>query len=137
MPQAVVIDGARGTRALDRSGELVRGFWWRTFGLLVASNLAAVIPGLVLVTPFEAIASSTDREVWSLVGTVATETITAPFVALFSTLLYYDLRRAAARWPREERSPGRWPGEHRTVLLTAVAVPAQHQLVREGGARRG
>jgi hypothetical protein len=91
VPQAVMIDGARGTRALDRSGELVRGLWWRTFGLLVAANLAAVIPGLVLVTPFEAIASSADREVWSLVGTVATETITAPFVALFSTLLYYDL----------------------------------------------
>ena len=58
VPQAVVIDGARGLRALRRSGELVQGFWWRTFGLLVAANLAAVIPGLVLVTPFEAIASS-------------------------------------------------------------------------------
>ena len=92
VPQAVVIDGARGLRALRRSGELVQGFWWRTFGLLVAANLAAVIPGLVLVTPFEAIASSADRAIWSLVGTVATETITAPFVALFSTLLYYDLR---------------------------------------------
>ena len=92
VPQAVMVDGARGTRALKRSGELVRGHWWRTFGLLVAANLAAVIPGVILVTPFEAIASSADRAVWSLVGTVATETITAPFVALFSTLLYYDLR---------------------------------------------
>ena len=51
VPQAVMVDGARGTRALTRSGELVRGHWWRTFGLLVAANLAAVIPGVILVTP--------------------------------------------------------------------------------------
>ena len=42
--------------------------------------------------PLAAVAESTDRAVWSLVGAIATESITAPFLALLSTLLYYDLR---------------------------------------------
>jgi hypothetical protein len=91
-PQAVVIDGARASGALSRSTELVRGSWWRTFGLIVMANLAAILPGLVLIAPFDALADSSDRALWSLVGTMAAETISAPFVALFATLLYYDLR---------------------------------------------
>ena len=77
--------------------------WWRTFGLILLANLAAFLPGVLLITPFDAIADSNDRAVWSLVGTMATETITAPFVALFSTLLYYDLkaRRRDALVPGE------------------------------------
>ena len=55
------------------------------------ANVAIAIPGFVLVTPFTAIAESTDRAVWELVGTALTTAITAPFVALYSTLLYYDL----------------------------------------------
>jgi hypothetical protein len=47
--------------------------------------------GFVLLAPFAAIASSTDRAVWELVGTIVTTSVTTPFVALFSTLLYYDL----------------------------------------------
>lgn len=98
VPQAVVVEGARATAALEHSAELVRGAWWRTFGLIVIANLAAVVPGLLLLAPFGELAESTDRAVWTLVGTMATETITAPFVALFSTLLYYDLlaRRRSA-----------------------------------------
>jgi uncharacterized membrane protein len=92
VPQTVVVEGARGAAALVRSGELVRGMWWRTFGLIVLANLAAFLPGVLLITPFDQLADSSDRAIWSLVGTMAAETITAPFVALFSTLLYYDLR---------------------------------------------
>jgi hypothetical protein len=91
VPQAVVMEGARGPRALSRSGLLVTGFWWRTFGLVVLANLAIAIPGFVLLAPFTAIAESTDRAVWALVGSGAATAITTPFVALYSTLLYYDL----------------------------------------------
>jgi len=92
VPQAVVLDAARGPRALARSSQVVQGFWWRTFGLVILANLAAALPGLVFTAPFAAIASSTGEAVWSLAGTVAAETVTAPFLALFSTLLFYDLR---------------------------------------------
>ena len=96
VPQAVVIDGARGRPALSRSGELVDGFWWRTFGLVVLANLAVAVPGFVLLAPFSSIADSTDRAVWALVGSAVTTSVTTPFVALFSTLLYYELRARKA-----------------------------------------
>ena len=91
VPQAVVMEGVRGPRALSRSGLLVTGFWWRTFGLVLLANVAIAIPGFVLLAPFTAIAESSDRAVWELVGTAITTAITTPFVALYSTLLYYDL----------------------------------------------
>jgi hypothetical protein len=98
VPQAVVIDGARGPAALTRSSELVQGFWWRTFGLVLLANLAIAIPGFLLLTPFTAIAASTDDAIWALAGTILTTSVTTPFVALYSTFLYYDLlaRRTAA-----------------------------------------
>lgn len=98
VPQAVVIEGARGPAALSRSSQLVQGSWWRTFGLVVLANVAIAVPGLLLTTPFAALAESSDRAVWALVGSMLASAVTAPFVALYSTLLYYDLlARAGTR----------------------------------------
>jgi hypothetical protein len=91
VPQAVVIEGARGPLALSRSALLVEGFWWRTFGLLALANVATTVFGLVVASPFTAIAESTDRAIWALVGSAVATSITTPFVALYATLLYYDL----------------------------------------------
>jgi hypothetical protein len=92
VPQVVVIDDARGFDALRESGNVVSGFWWRTFGLVVMINLAAALPALLITAPFAGIASNTDDAIWALAGTICAESVTAPFVALFATLLYYDLR---------------------------------------------
>ena len=92
VPQAVVLERARGPAALSRSWDLTEGFWWRTFTALVVANLLALVPGLFLSAPLAAAAQSADRAAWSLAGTIATEIVTAPFLALLSTLLYYDLR---------------------------------------------
>jgi hypothetical protein len=92
VPQAVVLDDARGPAALSRSGQVVQGHWWRTLWVALLANLAVAVPGLLIVAPFAAIASSTDREIWSLAGQTAAEVVTTPFVALVSTLLWYDLR---------------------------------------------
>lgn len=92
VPQTVVLEDARGPSALSASGRVVDGFWWRAFGVLILANLAATLPNIVLVTPFAAIAKSADRAVWSLIGQIAAQTVTTPFVALVSTLLYFDLR---------------------------------------------
>jgi hypothetical protein len=96
VPQAVVLEGARGPQALTASGQVVEGFWWRAAGIVLLANLAATLPSLILIEPFAAIANSSDRAVWSLVGQTAAETVTTPFVALLSTLLYYDLRARRA-----------------------------------------
>jgi Membrane domain of glycerophosphoryl diester phosphodiesterase len=92
VPQAVVLQRAHGPKALRRSGELVEGYWWRTLGIVLLANLAAALPTFVLGGPFASLASHYDREVWVMVGSIVTETVTAPFVALLSTLLYFDLR---------------------------------------------
>jgi hypothetical protein len=92
VPQAVVVENSRGPAALSASGRMVDGFWWRVFGIVILANLAATIPNLLLIEPFGAIARSSDRAVWGLVGQMAAEVVTTPFVALVSIFLYFDLR---------------------------------------------
>ena len=58
---------------------------------MVLANIAVAIPGFLLLAPFGAIASATDKAVWSLVGTILATSVTTPFVAVYSTLFYYDL----------------------------------------------
>ena len=90
---------ARGVEALRSSSDMVRGFWWRTFGLVVMINLAAALPALVITAPFTGIADNTGDAAWALAGTICAESITIPFVALFSTFLYYDVRARRAPAP--------------------------------------
>jgi len=92
VPQAVIIEGVSGPQALGRSMEVTDGFWWRTFAIVLGANVLAAIPGLALAAPLAALAESSGRAVWSLAGTIATEMVTTPFVALVATFLYYDLR---------------------------------------------
>jgi ABC-type methionine transport system permease subunit len=72
--------------------EVTSGFWWRTFLVVVAANVLAALPGLALSVPLTALAESSNRAVWSLAGTIVTEMLTTPFVALVATFLYFDLR---------------------------------------------
>jgi hypothetical protein len=96
VPQAVVLENARGAEALAASYRTVEGSWWRTFALVVLAQIAVAIPALALTAPFVAISESTDRAVWALLGSIAAETLTTPFQALFSTLLWFDLRARGA-----------------------------------------
>ena len=95
--QTVVIEGARGTDALARSAGVVQDAFWRTFAILLLANLATAIPGILILTPLTAVAEAADREAVLLVGKIAAESLTTPFVALIATLLYYDLRARKAR----------------------------------------
>jgi hypothetical protein len=92
VPQAVVLERARGAAALRASGRAVEGSWWRTFGLIVMVNVLALLVAIVLGAPFTAAADSADRAIWALVGQIVAGAVTQPFGALFSTLLWYDLR---------------------------------------------
>jgi hypothetical protein len=100
VPQAVVLEGARNAGALRASSRLVAGAWWRTFGLVVLVNLLVLLVIVVLGLPFTGLADTTDRAIWALAGQIVVTSVTQPFIALFSTFLYYDLRerkRAAFR----------------------------------------
>jgi hypothetical protein len=92
VPQTVVLERAQGAEALRRSASIVKGIWWRTFGLIVLVNVLGLLIALVLGSPFMAGAERADRAVWALIGEIVASSVVQPFVALYSTLLYFDLR---------------------------------------------
>jgi hypothetical protein len=93
VPQAVVLESAHGTGALRASGRLVEGSWWRTLGLILLVNVAGLLVAVVFAAPFTAAADSADRAIWAMIGQIVASSVTQPFGALFSTLLYFDLRQ--------------------------------------------
>jgi hypothetical protein len=100
VPQAVVLENAKGAAALRASSRLVAGAWWRTFGLVLLVNVLIALAIFVLGAPFTVLADTSDRALWALCGQIVATSVTQPFIALFSTFLYYDLRerkRAAFR----------------------------------------
>lgn len=99
MTQTVAIEGLRGSKALARSWDTVQDAFWRTFAILLLANLATTVPGILILTPLTALAEAADREAVLLVGEIAAESLTTPFIALVSTLLYYDLRVRKASVP--------------------------------------
>ncbi len=86
-PQAVMIEGKQNWASLDASSSIVKGYWWRTLGILIVSALVVLGPlvvasGIALALP-----------------TLAAATIEAvalafalPFLMSAQTLLYFDLR---------------------------------------------
>jgi hypothetical protein len=64
----------------------------RTFGVVLLTNVVVFLPASLLVLPLQALAESADRQAVSLIGMILTEALTAPFVALVSTLLFFDIR---------------------------------------------
>jgi hypothetical protein len=92
VPQVVVLENARDAGALRASGHVIVGAWWRTFGLIILVNVVALLAALVIGAPFTAAADSTNLAVWSLIGQTLAGAVTQPFGALYSTLLYFDLR---------------------------------------------
>jgi hypothetical protein len=92
VPQAVVLEQAHGAGALRASGRLVEGAWWRTLGLIFLVNVVAVLFVFVLNAPFAAAADDADRALWALIGEIVGSSLVQPFGALYSTLLYFDLK---------------------------------------------
>ena len=83
---ALVIEDRRGTKALSRSWELVRGRSWPVFGTIVVAAIITGIVNAIITAPF-----GHNWFVGGLLAGIAT-TVTAPFTALVGVLLYLDLR---------------------------------------------
>jgi hypothetical protein len=101
---AYVLEGIPAMAAFGRSMRLVRGQWWRVFGILL---LGAVISGAISVAvalPFtlaggvlagsagDATGSTVLVLVVSSIGAIVASTITSPFSAGVTGLLYFDQR---------------------------------------------
>jgi hypothetical protein len=107
--QSVVIDGRRGPDALRRSGELVRGTWWRVFAITLLVELIAALPAALIQQPLAVAAEAADRAVFSLAGSIIAQLVATPFIAIVGTLLYFDLtaRRAGTAPPPVPPPPQR------------------------------
>jgi hypothetical protein len=96
---ALLIENARGTKALGRSRSLVTGRWWPTFGaLIVIALLTAVVGGLLgaIVGGGSALSgnitgSTTARILSGTVNGIVTILFT-PLSAAVATIIYFDLR---------------------------------------------
>lgn len=98
--QAVVVDGARGVRALRLSGRYVEGEWWPAFGtLLMIGLLSSLIGGAIGLITGGLVNLVTDVSVliaaWEVIGSAASVSLTA----LLATIYFFGLR-AATTSPR-------------------------------------
>ena len=89
MPQ-VVVEGVRGSGALDESGDLVRDSWWRIFGIWLAVGViawgATGAPELIVDTAIDL------PDAARLVVHILLDAAGYSFAALAGTLLYFDVR---------------------------------------------
>ena len=86
----VALERTSAGEAFGRSRELVRGHGWNVFGVIVLTILLLLGFGIVLGIALTPLAD------WlqSLVSNIVSGTLTAPFIALVWTLLYFRLRQA-------------------------------------------
>jgi hypothetical protein len=83
---ALIVENRRGTEAMSRSWNLVRGhFWHALVVILVAYIITLVVQGIL-----RAIGGDNWFVAW--IFTAIAQIITAPFTALVTVLLYLDLR---------------------------------------------
>jgi hypothetical protein len=85
---AIMLEGCGVLSSFGRSRELVRGHGWSVFGVIVLTIaiLIAVNIGISIVE------GALDSRWISLLLDIASQTATAPFVALAWTITYYELR---------------------------------------------
>ena len=84
--QAILVEGQGPMAALARSWELVRGTWWRVFGILLVPYTAIITPSVLgLIFGF------TNTTPGDLLTTIVNLLI-FPIVYVGGTLVYFDLR---------------------------------------------
>jgi hypothetical protein len=94
---ALFVEGLRGGRALGRSYKLVKGRWWRTFGVLAVGFLLATFVSTLVQAVFVAgIFAGSDNDalvlVLSTIAGIVGLAIGTPFQAAIVTVAYFDLR---------------------------------------------
>jgi hypothetical protein len=104
-PPVIVLERQSVMAALRRSRALVRGAWWRTFGILLLVNVIAQLIANILSVPFVALTflvaylTGDNLNVYALLplivtalGTIVASAVTWPFTAVATALVYVDRR---------------------------------------------
>jgi len=94
---ALLVEGLRGPKALGRSFGLVKGRWWRTFGVIVVGFILAGVVGALVQGIFLlgiVVDANNDLLVLILSGLagIVGLAIGTPFQAALLTVVYFDLR---------------------------------------------
>jgi hypothetical protein len=98
---ALVLEKATIGTAMRRSGRLVRGTWWRVFGILLLTQLITQMLTGILSLPFLgigwAVSGTGDHPgaafyLFTMLGVAIAGVVTYPFGAGVTALLYVDLR---------------------------------------------
>lgn len=98
---AIVVEGAGVTEAFTRSRQLVRGYAWHVFGIvLVTMVLSWVAAGLL-----QAAFSFLPRFLEILVGSTIASAVVAPFSAIALTITFFTLRDAHGEHPTPPPDP--------------------------------
>src|SRR5918992_4435737 len=84
----IVLERRNAGDAFGRSRDLVRGYGWGVFGVIVLTILVLIAFAIVLAI----VLSPFDAWLQSFVSNVISGTVTAPFIAVTWTILYYRLR---------------------------------------------
>jgi hypothetical protein len=85
---AIMLEGHGVLSSFGRSRELVRGYGWSAFGVIVLS----VAISLAVVISVSIVEAAFDNSFITFLLDIATDTATAPFLALAWTLTYFELR---------------------------------------------
>ena len=83
---ALVVENQRGTGAISRSWNLVKGSWWFVLGFVVVTGIITSVVSSVI----GAIGGSSWFGIW--ITDAVAQMITGPFAALVSIILYVELR---------------------------------------------
>jgi hypothetical protein len=97
--QAAVVESASPVQAVRRSTELVKGSWWRVFGLILATGLLFGLAGAIAT----AIIGSIGSTALYVSGLIVVEAVAVSLTGIFAALLFFDLRVRTAGLLAPER----------------------------------
>jgi hypothetical protein len=97
---ALMLEKQKVIASLRRSAKLIRGAWWRVFGIELLAGLLVLIVAAIIEIPTTLIAGAATGDSptsWTLltitgIGAVISSTVTLPFSAGVTVLLYVDQR---------------------------------------------
>lgn len=97
-PTALVVENARGTDALKRSWNLVKGFFWKVVGTTLLAAIITFIVQVILTFPFSILAgfliedSPVLSAILAFIGGAIGGSLITPFGLIVQVVLYFDLR---------------------------------------------
>jgi len=90
---ALVLERGTIGQSMSRSRFLVAGAWWRVFAVIALALLLGILLGEVIQWPFVRFGGDgTEGAILSTVGATIAGTVTQPFAAIVTALVYLDQR---------------------------------------------